>query len=165
MKTLYESILDSDAQDKIEHRVSAHANRKKLLVDILNKLYDIVTVLDFRYETSTTSVDSRHYLGLTENVVYYVLGAKYDPSKKGDLFGKIVQSMKKIFTDYKYECNYVPGNDMMGDKYIFAPIGITLCIAESGKKNKTVALAIYINKGDQDAMNQVNKFVEKFTTK
>ena len=161
MKTLYESILDVDAQDKMEHRASAHVNKKKLLSEILDELTDILSITKFEYISAMNTVDPNHVLGLTGVLMFYDLETKYNSSNQSDLFGKIAQSMKKTFTNYKYECEFFPGNDKVGDKYIFAPIGITLCI----KKAKTISLEVYINKDDRDAINQVNKFVEKFTAK
>jgi len=166
MRTLYESILDDDAMNRMEDDVQTSVLREKTLKSILNAITKVIInlKLDYNGESNSWNSDSLYRMDSDGARVYEFVRTFYPKDSEPPQLSDIESDLIKAFKKYKYELVRLE-NEHSRQEILFSfrqsklPLSIIVSLVDVRVPAGTKWLQISIAGGKNDGLviNQIRR--------
>jgi hypothetical protein len=132
MKTLYESILDNDAMERMEDDVLTYALRGKIIKSILNTITKVIINLKLDYR-GESKVHGPLYRLDSDDLYSYDFIRRFMPKESGIVsLADIESDLTKAFKKYKYELVRLESeHDRQEILFVFKKVGLSILVSLS----------------------------------
>lgn len=159
MKTLYESILDVDAPDRLENDVKTGIKRQKLIQGVLDPIEHIIKT--YRYSTQGSRTSIQDIYGLKGDVKYIELSSQTPSMQYKIGVGTLQNILKKDYRKYK-PLNKDDSNSSVfpTSQFTFEDLGIAIFICFL--RNHGVFIRLCYQAKDKQAGKYVQDLIDKY---